>query len=224
MRALLTSLMALSVVGCTAMQGDFENNAQTIHSSKITRSVQSPLNTAQFFQAAAPDQKQMFGSHNGPKKNINHYVRGMMQDLASNLKYVNQSTPLAVASFVFLDDKYDEGTLLGNQISESFMHELYQYGIPVIDFKTTGYMRVTPKGDFVFSRDYLELDEEQNFQYVMAGTLVNHKGGVLVNVRVIGLQSKAVVGSAQGLIPQAVLDSLGSSERTDGIMLKPGAR
>jgi TolB-like protein len=224
MKALLTSLFALSVVGCTAMQDDFDSNAQTIHSSKITRSIQSPLNTNQFFQAQVPDQKQMFGSHNGPKKNINHYVRGMMQDLASNLKYVNQNTPLAVASFVFLDDKYDEGTLLGNQISESFMHELYQYGIPVIDFKTTGFMRVTPKGDFVFSRDYLELDEEQNFQYVMAGTLVNHKGGVLVNVRVIGLQSKAVVGSAQGLIPQVVLDALGSSERTDGIMLKSSAR
>jgi TolB-like protein len=224
MKALLTSLFALSVVGCTAMQEDYDSNAQTIHSSKITRSVQSPLNTNHFFQAQAPDQKQMFGAHNGSKKNINHYVRGMMQDLASNLKFVNQNTPLAVASFVFLDDKYDEGTLLGNQISESFMHELYQYGIPVIDFKTTGFMRVTPKGDFVFSRDYLELDEEQNFQYVMAGTLVNHKGGVLVNVRVIGLQSKAVVGSAQGLIPQAVLDALGSSERTDGIMLKSSAR
>jgi len=59
---------------------------------------------------------------------------------------------------------------------------------------------------------------------VLAGALVNHKGGVLVNVSVIGLQSKAVVGSAQGLIPQAVLDALGSSERTDGIMLKSSAR
>lgn len=224
MRALLTTLIALSVVGCTSVQDNSTSNAQTIHSTKVTRSIQTPVSTHQLFQAEAPDQKKMFGAHAGPQKNINHYVRGMMQDLAANLKYVNQSTPLAVASFVFLDDKYDQGTLLGNQISESFMHELYQYGIPVIDFKTTDYMRVTPEGDFVFSRDYLELDERQNFQYVMAGTLVNHKGGVLVNVRVIGLQSKAVVGSAQGLIPQPVLDALGSSERTDGIMLKSSSR
>ena len=224
MKTLLTTILALSVVGCTSMQSSYQSNAQTVHSTKITRSIQTPLNTSHFFQADAPEQNNMFGAHNGPKKNINHYVRGMMQDLAENLKYVNQKTPMAVASFVFLDDKYDQGTLLGNQISESFMHELYQYGIPVIDFKTTDYMRVTPQGDFVFSRDYLELNEEQNFLYVMAGTLVNHKGGVLVNVRVVGLRSKAVVGSAQGLIPQAVLDALGSSERTDGIILKADVR
>ena len=65
MKALLTSLLALSVVGCAAMQESYESNAQTIHSSKVTRSIQSPLNTNQFFQAEAPDQKQMFGAHNG---------------------------------------------------------------------------------------------------------------------------------------------------------------
>jgi len=154
------------------------------------------------------------------RKNINHYVRGIMQDMAENLQYVNSKTPLAVSSFIFLDDNYNDGTLLGNQIAESFMHELHSFGVPVIDFKTTDYMRVTPGGDFVFSRDYLELNQEQNFSYVLAGTLVNHQGGILVNARIVGLASKAVVGSAQGFIPQSVIDALNSSNSADGIMLK----
>ncbi len=153
-------------------------------------------------------------------KNIKHYVRGIMHDMVENLQYVNDKTPLAVSSFIYLDDDYNDSTLLGNQISESFMHELHTFGVPVIDFKTTDYMRVTPSGDYVFSRDYLELTKEQNFNYVLAGTLVNHHGGVLVNARIIGLTSKAVVGSAQGFIPQSVVDSLDSSYSTDGVMLK----
>ena len=158
------------------------------------------------------------------RKNINHYVRGIMQDMAENLQYVNTKTPLAVSSFVFLDDDYNDATLLGNQIAESFMHELHSFGVPVIDFKTTDFMRVTPSGDFVFSRDYVELSQDQNFNYVLAGTMVNHQGGVLVNARIIGLASKAVVGSAQGFIPQSVVDALDSSYRTDGVMLKQASK
>lgn len=158
------------------------------------------------------------------RKNINHYVRGIMQDMAENLQYVNSKTPLAVSSFIFLDDNYNDATLLGNQIAESFMHELHSFGVPVIDFKATDFMRVTPSGDFVFSRDYLELSQDQNFNYVLAGTMVNHQGGVLVNARIIGLASKAVVGSAQGFIPQSVVDALDSSYRTDGVMLKQASK
>lgn len=154
------------------------------------------------------------------RKNINHYVRGIMQDMVENLQYVNDKTPLAVSSFIYLDADYNVGSLLGNQIAESFMHELHTFGVPVIDFKTTDYMRVTPTGDFVFSRDYLELSQQQNFNYVLAGTLVNHQGGVLVNARIVGITSKAVVGSAQGFIPQSVVDALDSTNRSDGIMLK----
>ena len=154
------------------------------------------------------------------RKNINHYVRGIMQDLVENLQYVNDKTPIAVSSFVYLDADYNSTTLLGNQLAESFIHELHTFGVPVVDFKTTDYMRVTPSGDYVFSRDYLELNQDQNFNYVLAGTLVNHQSGVLVNARIVGLASKAVVGSAQGFIPQSVVDALDSTNRSDGIMLK----
>ena len=97
------------------------------------------------------------------RKNINHYVRGIMQDLVENLQYVNDKTPIAVSSFVYLDVDHNSTTLLGNQLAESFIHEPHTFGVPVVDFKTTDYMRVTPSGDYVFSRDYLELNQDQNF-------------------------------------------------------------
>jgi TolB-like protein len=155
-------------------------------------------------------------------KNINHFVRGIMHDLVDNIHYINDKTPIGVASFIFLDRSFKESSLLGNQIAESFMHEVHQFGIPVIDFKTTDYLRVTNHGDFVFSRDFLELKDELPIKYVLAGTLVKHQSGYLVNARIIGLTSKAIVASAQGFIPNAVAEAIMPSQHNDGISLSQG--
>jgi TolB-like protein len=155
-------------------------------------------------------------------KNINHFVRGIMHNLVDNIHYINDKTPIGVASFVFLDGSYKDTNLLGNQIAESFMHEVHQFGIPVIDYKTTDYIRVTQAGDFVFSRDFLELKDELPIKYVLAGTLVKHQAGFIVNARIIGLTSKAIVASAQGFIPNAVADAIMPSVSNDGIMLLQG--
>lgn len=155
-------------------------------------------------------------------KNINHFVRGIMHSLVDNIHYINDKTPIGVASFIFLDGSFDKSNLLGDQIAESFMHEVHQFGIPVIDYKTTDYIRVTTDGDFIFSRDFLELKDELPIKYVLAGTLVKHNAGYIVNARIIGLTSKAIVASAQGFIPNAVADALMPSQEHDGILLLQG--
>ena len=58
---------------------------------------------------------------------------------------------------------------------------------------------------------------------MLAGTLVKHEAGYIVNARIIGLTSKAIVASAQGFIPNAVADALmPSGMANDGIMLMQG--
>jgi TolB-like protein len=157
---------------------------------------QNPLNTQQLHNQSAP------------QRNINFYVRGLMQDLIGNLQFVNERTPVAVTSFVLLDSNYQETNLLGNQIAESLIHEVHKFGIPVIDFKTSPELSVTPAGDFIFTRDPKKLSLDLPVHYVFAGTLVKHQGGYLVNARVVGLNSKAVVASAQSFIPTEVTNAL----------------
>ncbi len=157
-------------------------------------------------------------------KNINFYVRGLMQDLVSNMKYVNASTPIAVTSFVMLDSNFQYADILGKQLSESFIHEVHKFGIPVIDFKATDFVRVTPDGDFIFSKDYLELEGDLPIKYAVAGTLTKQLSGYLVNARVIGVESKAVVASAQGFLPNNVVNQLVSSGFNDGIPLSSAQR
>ncbi|MCO6354931.1 hypothetical protein GBO14_09405 [Pseudoalteromonas shioyasakiensis] len=220
MKRLILTLCLPFGFGCSSMlTGDVtqhDNDPQLA----AQREVAAPHSNDSVFQTNQAVMNNSTFTAAPTRKNINHYVRGIMQDLVENLQYVSDSTPVAVSSFIYLDADYNSTNLLGNQIAESFIHELHAFGVPVIDFKTTDYMRVTPTGDYVFSRDYLELSQDQNFNYVLAGTLVNHQSGVLVNARIVGLTSKAVVGSAQGFIPQSVVDALDSTNRSDGITLK----
>ncbi|HCV01396.1 FlgO family outer membrane protein [Pseudoalteromonas sp. SSMSWG5] len=220
MKRLILSMCLPMGFGCSSMLASDTPEQHDEPQLMAQREVAAPHSNDSVFQTNQAVLNNSSFTAAPTRKNINHYVRGIMQDLVENLQYVNDKTPIAVSSFVYLDADYNSTTLLGNQLAESFIHELHTFGVPVVDFKTTDYMRVTPSGDYVFSRDYLELNQDQNFNYVLAGTLVNHQSGVLVNARIVGLASKAVVGSAQGFIPQSVVDALDSTNRSDGIMLK----
>lgn len=153
---------------------------------------------------------------------INFYMRGLMQDLVGNLQYVNNTTPLAVTSFAFLDSDLQQTNLLGNQIAESLIHEIHKVGIPVLDFKITDSLRITQQGDFISSRDFNDLTSDIPIRYIVTGNLVKHQGGYLVNARVVGISSKAVVASAQSFIPAHVAKALLSSEPDNALEPKKG--
>jgi len=162
-------------------------------------------------------------SYELPRHAINDVVKGLAYQMLTNSSFVNAKTPVAVASFVDLKD-LETTNWLGNQLAESFVHELQRHGLVVIDYKTTGHIRVTKKGDYVFSRDWQELPERQIIDYVVSGTMVEQEDGILVNARMIGIQSKVIVATAQSFIPTWVLgDEMSHSERVkmkDGMIIR----
>jgi TolB-like protein len=158
-----------------------------------------------------------------PVVTVNHYVQSMMHDLAAGLEILNTTFTVGVTSFVYLDGDYQQTDLLGNQLSEAFMHEVTQFGMAVTDFKTTDYIRVTPSGDFTFSRDFLELTQQYPITIVLGGTMVKHQGGVLVNARMVSTLDKKVLASAQTFIPANVLQGLQGSGSGPLLQLKAAA-
>ncbi|MDA1380262.1 FlgO family outer membrane protein [Plesiomonas shigelloides subsp. oncorhynchi] len=60
-------------------------------------------------------------------------------------KTLAASGPIAVASFVDLQ-QMDQTNWLGNLMADSFIYQLQQRGMTVLDYKTTGQIRVTPQG------------------------------------------------------------------------------
>nr|WP_308428291.1 FlgO family outer membrane protein [Alteromonas halophila] len=161
-------------------------------------------------------------------KHVGDYVKNLAQDLIANMEYVSDKTPVGVTHFALLDSDLQQTNLLGRQMAESFMHELHKFRIPVIDFKATDYIRITEQGDYVLSRDYLELNSSLPIEYVLTGTMTKHQGGVLVNARILGMESRAVVASAQTLVPFYVVDALIPSDGSqrdgtrDGVTLSKG--
>lgn len=159
----------------------------------------------------AQQKKAIKQKQNKSTQDLNFYVRRLMQDLVSNLQFVNNKTPVAVTDFAFLDSGLQTTNLLGYQISESLVHEIHKFGIPIIDYKSTGFIRVTEQGDYLLTRNYEEVSGNLPIRYVFTGTLTKHEDGYLVNAKVLGVSSKAVVGSAQSFIPNSVANSLVAS-------------
>ncbi len=171
------------------------------------------------------------GTYNGsqfmlmesPKHTLDFFVGSMTEDLMVSNTSVTARTPIAVTSFVDLQNM-DTTNWLGNSVSESFINQLQTRGFKVIDYKTTGSIQVTQQGDFAFSRDWKELAAEQNIQYVLTGTMLRQEGGVLVNARVVGMQTRVVVATAQGFLPAdrigRDLDTLNTMRTEDGVLIR----
>jgi TolB-like protein len=158
-----------------------------------------------------------------PRHAINDVVKGLAYQMLASSSFVNAKTPVAVASFVDLKN-LESTNWLGNQLAESFVHELQRHGLVVIDYNTTGHIRVTKTGDFVFSRDWKELPERQIIDYVVTGTMMEQENGVMINARMIGMQSRVVVATAQSFIPSWVIgEQINQDENVrikDGLIIR----
>jgi TolB-like protein len=158
-----------------------------------------------------------------PRHTLDFFIESMTEDLMISNTSVSARTPIAVTSFVDLQNM-DATNWLGNSVSEGFIHQFQRRGFKVVDYKTTGNIQVTQQGDFAQSRDWKDLAQEQEIQYVLTGTMLRQEGGVLVNARVVGMQSRVVVATAQGFLPAdrigRDLDTLNSMRTQDGVLIR----
>ncbi|GHF00275.1 FlgO family outer membrane protein [Thalassotalea profundi] len=142
-------------------------------------------------------------------KNVNNYAKWLAQDLFSNLDFPDNNAVFVVADFALLDSSLDKTNHFGRQLTEALMHEVNRTGFSVIDVKATGFIRVNENGDVFFhSEDYQELSDKAPATNILTGTLTKHKGGYLVNARVISVESNALLTSAQAFIPYEVVDAV----------------
>ncbi len=142
-------------------------------------------------------------------KTLANYVEQMALDLVDTLEFESDTDTninIAVTTLVDLDSSLTKSNQLGNQISETLIHQLQKFGYGVVDFKTTQTIDVNSRGDFAFSRDIEKLSEEQMASHVLAGTLIYRNDAVVVNTRVINAHTKKIVASSRKLIPIYVLN------------------
>jgi TolB-like protein len=139
---------------------------------------------------------------------LDYYVRTLTHELVSNMTHVKPDSVLASSSFVYVDGDFLSMPTFAKQLQEGFTYEFHKIGQPIVEFKSTGFIRITREGDFALSKDFTELDQVQPIDYILLGTLTELMSGVQVNAKLVGVRSHAVVAVAQITIPQEVIDNI----------------
>ncbi|MBB1336992.1 FlgO family outer membrane protein [Pseudoalteromonas sp. SR44-2] len=197
-----------NLTGCAFTQNNESAEMNASSTTQVNYDLASMLKTA--------EQKSTQDDANGNQftplqhhKTLANYVEQMALDLVDTLEYESDTDTninIAVTTLVDLDSSLTKSNQLGNQISETLIHQLQKFGYGVVDFKTTQTIDVNSRGDFAFSRDIEKLSEEQMASHVLAGTLIYRHDAVVVNTRVINAHTKKIVASSRKLIPIYVLN------------------
>lgn len=135
---------------------------------------------------------------------IDRTTRSLANQLFKNHDKVDRSKTIAIASIVSIDT-FKNKTPIGNVISENLIYNLGQYGCKVIDYKTKGRITVTKDGDYVFTRDIRQLKIDPKIDYLLSGTITKYKNGLLINIRIIEIDTNIVIASAQDYMPTEVM-------------------
>jgi TolB-like protein len=180
------------------------NQAQPVESTTSTRDNLNNMRLAmmQQTQAESADTTQFVPSKH--HKTLVNYVEQMALDLTDTMQKEQESS-IAVTTFVKFDGTLNNSNQLGNQIAETFIHQLQKFGYGIVDFKTAEQISVNARGDFIFSRDINDLAEREIAAHVLSGTLINRPNGIEVNARIIDIKTKRVMASSQKILPYFVL-------------------
>ncbi|MBH0033798.1 flagellar biosynthesis protein FlgO [Pseudoalteromonas sp. NZS71_1] len=197
-----------NLTGCAFTQNNESAEMNASSTTQVNYDLASMLKTAE--QQSTQDD--VNGNQFTPLKHhktLANYVEQMALDLVDTLEFESDTDAninIAVTTLVDLDSSLTKSNQLGNQISETLIHQLQKFGYGVVDFKTTQTIDVNSRGDFAFSRDIEKLSEEQMASHVLAGTLIYRSDAVVVNTRVINAHTKKIVASSRKLIPIYVLN------------------
>lgn len=157
-----------------------------------------------------------------PITTVNEYSRNLVHELMQQHDALDDNAMVAVTDLSYTDSALDQGSLFGHHFSEAMIYDLHRFGVPVLDYKATDYIRVTPDGDFVLSRNFEELKAELPIKYVITGTMTTHQQGLLINARLIQIDSKRVISAARTFVPNHIVRALLQWEQQQTLRLKQG--
>jgi TolB-like protein len=225
--AAVSSVLALT--GCSSTEsigsfwlgedGEITHDAEPVSVPNRSGLVYTPDSRDREYQqhvAVNPGYKDPIHSGFFPAKThkaLNDYASQLAMELMGNATRLTQQHTVGIASFVRLNAGLSDSTVLGNQLSEYLITELQDFGLAIVDFKLTDGITVTPQGDFVMSRSGKRLAKSVEMDHVVTGTIIEDDRGVRVNARIVSLQNKQIVASANVYIPAFIVMDLNKMAR-----------
>ena len=125
----------------------------------------------------------------------------------------NLSGPIAVTTFVDIDNLYETSTF-GRLLAEQMMSELSMRGYNIIELRQAEALQIMhDRGEFGLSRDLATLKKNQDLSAIVVGTYTASQGRVYINCRVIDPASSMIasVGSVEMYKSQEIAKLLRSN-------------
>ena len=104
------------------------------------------------------------------------------------------ATPVDVASLEHTD-------WLGRELAEYFVAGLHRQGYRVLEYKLTGWLEITPNGDYIYSRNWQKLAGKANITHILSGTMSRNDDGVMIYGRLVNMKNSVVEGASDIFIP-----------------------
>ncbi len=215
MKLLISALVLLLLAGC--VQPHTPAETVTVSGEPAVPRDQRIVQQGAF-QHPAPD----LLYRQQPVVTVNEYSRNIVHELMAQHHALDDNAMVAVTDLAWVDSALDQGSLFGHHFSEAMIYDLHRFGVPVLDYKATDYIRVTADGDFVLSRNFEELKAELPIKYVVTGTMTNHQQGLLINARLVQIDNKRVISAARTFVPNHIVRALQQWEQQQMLRLKQG--
>ncbi|WP_354623905.1 FlgO family outer membrane protein [Psychromonas sp. MME2] len=131
---------------------------------------------------------------------LSEVVSDMAEQLIINLPSTSRHQAIALTSIVDLHN-HQTTNWLGQTISEQFIHELHIRHIPIVDFKITGNIQLTPEGEFALTRDWKRLNKDIDVNRILTGTMSRNEEGVMLNIRIVNANNNLVESTSSAFLP-----------------------
>lgn len=140
-----------------------------------------------------------------PYSNILESSYVAADSLAKGLRFrgITLDMPILAASFVNIDDLTQSSTL-GRIVSEQIASRLAQHGFKIIETKLRqGSIFIKKrKGEFLLSRELLDLSANQGAQAVLVGTYAVSEYFIFISARVVRTEDSSVITGYDYELPQ----------------------
>lgn len=136
---------------------------------------------------------------------VHDYVESLARQLFDTSYGLDMSQSVIIGTFLPAGSLTPEMNhalkAYGIQLQESFSTLSMQAGLSVIEYKSLSGVMVTNEADVMLSRDKSKLNQKFNAQYLLTGNYIEQENSLVVNVKLIALSDKRLVGAATGYIP-----------------------
>ncbi len=144
-------------------------------------------------------------------EDIHQHVIRLGNKLFSTSKKIQLNEPVAVGTFLPIKQlsgkNLPDENVFGHKIQESFITIGMQAGLNIIEFKTMPSIKLQNGYDIMLSRDTKDLNNKINAKYFLTGTYTEEVDHLIVNARIIELETQKVVAAATDYIPRNMMMS-----------------